>query len=77
MLNFYANNTNQNKKSYNQISIEKITNLINHSKQRASSINHAKQIKQKFKISPSKLKIKRKPPIIMKILFFLHIMAYQ
>jgi hypothetical protein len=56
MLNYYKNQNNQNKKSYNQISIEKITSLINHNKQRASSINHANQIKQKYKISPTKLK---------------------
>ena len=58
-MNHYINNNNQNnqnKKSYNHISIEKITNLVNQSKQRAFSIKHAKQIKQKYKISPSKLK---------------------
>ena len=37
----------QNKKSYNQISIEKITNIVNKSKQRASSINHITKSKKK------------------------------
>ena len=46
----------QNKKSYNQISIEKITNIVNKSKQRASSINHITKAKQKNKLPPSKLK---------------------
>ena len=46
----------QNKKSYNQISIEKITNIVNKSKQRASSINHITKAKQKNKAPPAKLK---------------------
>ena len=58
MFNYSSNNipNMQNKKSYNQISIEKITNLVNQSKQRASSINHLMKAKQKNKISSSKLK---------------------
>ena len=59
MLNYYSSNYNpnlQNKKSYNQISIEKITNNINRLKQRAASINNIEKIKQKGKITPSKLK---------------------
>ena len=58
MFNHSANympNVN-NKKSYNQISIEKITNIVNKSKQRASSINHFNKVKQKTKIPPSKQK---------------------
>ena len=58
MFNYSTNNipNMQNKKSYNQISIEKITNLVNQSKQRASSINHLTKAKQKSKITSSKLK---------------------
>jgi len=59
MLNYYSSNYNpnlQNKKSYNQISIEKITNNINQLKQRAASINNIEKTKQKGKITPSKLK---------------------
>ena len=53
MFNYSTNNipNMQNKKSYNQISIEKITNLVNQSKQRASSINHLTKAKQKSKIT--------------------------
>ena len=39
MLNYYSSNYNQTKKTYNQISVEKITKQINNNKQRASSIN--------------------------------------
>jgi hypothetical protein len=41
------------KSSYNQISIEKITNIVNNPKQRAASINKLDKVKQKGKITPS------------------------
>ena len=59
MLNHHSSNYNhniENKKSYNQISIEKITNMVNQPKQRAYSINNIEKAKQKGKVTPSKLK---------------------
>ena len=57
MLNYYSSNKIQNmhmkKSSYNQISIEKITNIVNNPKQRAASINKLDKVKQKGKITPS------------------------
>ena len=58
MFNYSSNyfSNIQNKKSYNQISIEKITNIVNQSKQRAFSINHMNNVKQKGKTTSSKQK---------------------
>ena len=59
MLNYYSSNYNQTKKTYNQISVEKITKQINNNKQRASSINIEK-IKAKSKIMPTTNSLNKK-----------------
>ena len=59
MQNYYSSNYNQTKKTYDQISVEKITKQINNNKQRASSINIEK-IKAKSKIIPTTNSLNKK-----------------